>query len=145
MDYGKLIKQARKDAGLTQPELAAACGWFRDDGEPSQSRLSHYETNKRPLTLEDAETIAAALGKTLLQLLSESGPPSVPGVQPPQRLRPEIHTLVKAVSPLKDQQILDVIGYAMRMRVQKHEGATEDPNRKKLSPAGPNAQGMELA
>lgn len=56
MKIGERIKQARGEAGLSQPQLAQLCGW------DSQSRISQYETGKNEPALDDIERIAEALG-----------------------------------------------------------------------------------
>ena len=67
---GQRIKEARKDAGLNQTELASLCGWEteNDEGElePSQSRVSNYEQGRREASLEDMIKLGAALGKPLV-------------------------------------------------------------------------------
>ncbi len=49
------IKRLRKAAGLSQAQLADACGW------KSQSRVGNYEAGTREPTLADIATIASAL------------------------------------------------------------------------------------
>ena len=55
---GARIREAREAAGLTQKELGEKCDW----GEEAQSRVSHYERNKREPTLAELERMAKALG-----------------------------------------------------------------------------------
>ncbi|WP_051227706.1 helix-turn-helix domain-containing protein [Oceanospirillum beijerinckii] len=62
MDIGKFIKQARKEAGLTQEELGIACGW---DGGTPQVRIGYYENNKRKISAEDLAKIAKTLKKPI--------------------------------------------------------------------------------
>jgi phage repressor protein C with HTH and peptisase S24 domain/DNA-binding XRE family transcriptional regulator len=50
------IKRLRKAAGLSQAELAEACGW------KSQSRVGNYEAGTREPTLADLAAIASAVG-----------------------------------------------------------------------------------
>lgn len=50
------IKRFRKAAGLSQADLADACGW------KSQSRVGNYEVGTREPTLADISAIAEALG-----------------------------------------------------------------------------------
>lgn len=52
MELGERIKAARKAAGLTQAQLAAACGW-----DPP-SRLANYEQGTREPSLADLQLIA---------------------------------------------------------------------------------------
>jgi len=62
MNIGKFIKQARKEAGLTQEELGIACGW---DGGTPQVRIGYYENNKRKISAEDLCSIARTLKKPI--------------------------------------------------------------------------------
>ncbi|MGJ8524133.1 hypothetical protein R84981_002851 [Carnimonas sp. R-84981] len=55
---GGRIKKARLDAGMTQPELAKACGWA------SQGRVSNYERDLREPKSSDVEVLAKALRVT---------------------------------------------------------------------------------
>ncbi|WP_090622367.1 helix-turn-helix domain-containing protein [Azotobacter beijerinckii] len=59
---GARIAHYRKAAGLSQAELATACGW------KSQSRIGNYEKDTREPTLADLEKIATALGMSVSQL-----------------------------------------------------------------------------
>lgn len=63
---GKRITAARERLKMTQPELAAACKWFRDDGNPAQTRVSNYERGVREPGVEEVMLIAKATGKKLL-------------------------------------------------------------------------------
>lgn len=51
---GQKIREARKAAGLNQPELAAKIGW-------GQSRISNYERGEREPSFGDLKEIAQAL------------------------------------------------------------------------------------
>jgi len=62
---GQLIKQARQNAGLNQPELADKCGW-------GQSRISNYERGQREPGIEDLRIIAKALNVSLSDLIDTS-------------------------------------------------------------------------
>lgn len=55
LSFKERLKWAREAAKMTQPDLAAACGW------ESQSRISHYEIGRRQPDPEDIKLIAAAL------------------------------------------------------------------------------------
>lgn len=57
------IKRFRKAAGLSQADLADACGW------KSQSRVGNYEVGTREPTLADITAIAEALGIQESELL----------------------------------------------------------------------------
>ena len=65
MKLGKRIAAARKDVGLTQPELASACGWLQD-GAPAQTRVSNYERGAREPGVEEVQEIARVTGRKLL-------------------------------------------------------------------------------
>jgi transcriptional regulator with XRE-family HTH domain len=52
---GQRIKRLRKSAGMSQAQLAEACGW------KSQSRVGNYEVGSREPTLADIAAIAKAL------------------------------------------------------------------------------------
>jgi transcriptional regulator with XRE-family HTH domain len=58
MSLGTRLQAARLAAGLTQRELAKACGW---DSE-SQSRISQYENDRREPTVADIAKIAKITG-----------------------------------------------------------------------------------
>lgn len=52
---GERIAQARKAKGMTQPQLAKACGW------DSQGRVSNYERDKREPKSSDVRILASVL------------------------------------------------------------------------------------
>lgn len=60
---GSRIAHYRKKVGLSQKELATACGWG------SQSRVGNYEKDTREPSLEDIAVIAKALGITSEDLI----------------------------------------------------------------------------
>ena len=66
MPVGARIKQARKKAGLTQAQLADACGW-----EEGQSRISNYENGYREPGRDEVNTIASVLGISISDLWPE--------------------------------------------------------------------------
>jgi transcriptional regulator with XRE-family HTH domain len=57
------IKRLRKATGMSQAQLADACGW------KSQSRVGNYEAGTREPTLADIASIASALGVDQSELL----------------------------------------------------------------------------
>jgi transcriptional regulator with XRE-family HTH domain len=65
---GERIRNAREDRGLSQTQLAEECGW---DGKAGQTRISHYEHNKREPTLSDLSLIASKLGVNVQALVFE--------------------------------------------------------------------------
>ena len=60
------IKRLRKATGMSQAQLADACGW------KSQSRVGNYEAGTREPTLADIAAMAAALGVDQSELLLSS-------------------------------------------------------------------------
>ncbi|WP_150783054.1 XRE family transcriptional regulator [Pseudomonas fluorescens] len=64
---GSRIKRLRKQNGLTQQGLAAACGWS------SQSRIGNYESDLREPNLTDLMVLAPALGVSVADLISGTG------------------------------------------------------------------------
>lgn len=62
------IKRLRKEAGLSQAQLADACGW------KSQSRVGNYEAGTREPNLADISAIAKALRIDDAQLLLSTPP-----------------------------------------------------------------------
>ncbi|MFS2091731.1 XRE family transcriptional regulator [Pseudomonas sp. Pseusp11] len=68
---GQRIKRLRKAAGISQAQLAEACGW------KSQSRVGNYEAGTREPTLADIAAMAKAIGVDESEiLLRTSGTPS---------------------------------------------------------------------
>lgn len=57
-----LLRQVRLEAGLTQSQLAAALS-------QSQSYVSKYESGEQRLDITELETICAAVGIDLVQLV----------------------------------------------------------------------------
>jgi len=91
MKFSERLKSARKEAGLSQGTLAEKAGI-------SMRTLQNYEMGKRyPASLEIASRLAAALGMTSEQLLSE-GEKSI--VAAPADAKAQLRELVQAVSGL---------------------------------------------
>lgn len=63
MTFALNLKRFRKAAGLTQEQLAHACGWS------GQSRIANYEAGKREPTFDDANALAHALSVSREDLL----------------------------------------------------------------------------
>lgn len=74
MAVGDQIRFYRKQRGWTQSELASRCGYFNEEGEPAQSRISNYE-NKIRTNYDEIElrNIAKALGIEVGDLFSDTG------------------------------------------------------------------------
>ncbi|MFJ2526236.1 XRE family transcriptional regulator [Pseudomonas capeferrum] len=70
------IKRLRKATGMSQAQLADACGW------KSQSRVGNYEAGTREPTLADIASIASALGVDQSELLLNSPPLEPSSTQP---------------------------------------------------------------
>ncbi len=62
--FGKAVRQRRKQAGITQAELAASAGL-------SRTYLSEVECGRESISLERAERIAEALHLKLADLLKK--------------------------------------------------------------------------
>lgn len=65
-DYGKAIKRAREDAGLTQDELAEKMG-------KSKKTIWRLEANQRPITTSILELVASATGRGVDELMGREG------------------------------------------------------------------------
>ncbi|WP_122386801.1 XRE family transcriptional regulator [Pseudomonas syringae group genomosp. 7] len=70
---GQRIKRLRKAAGMSQAQLADACGW------KSQSRVGNYEAGTREPTFADMETMAKALRVDKSELLLDASYTLAPG------------------------------------------------------------------
>lgn len=68
-ELAERIKRARKNAGLSQAQLAEACGW-------SQSRVGNYEAGSREPSFADIDSMAKALRVSQAELLLGLGPES---------------------------------------------------------------------
>lgn len=76
MNFGKRIKEARKEAGLTQEQLGLKCGW--SSGNP-QSRIGNYEKDVRAPSAADLALIADAVDKNILYFYGQdSRTPTAP-------------------------------------------------------------------
>lgn len=69
---GQRIKRLRKSKGLSQQQLAEACGWS------SQSRIGNYESDLREPALSDLLLLAPALRVSLTELAGTDELPEVP-------------------------------------------------------------------
>lgn len=74
------LKRARKNLGITQPELATRSGL-------SQGFLSKLEAGKADISLEKIQTLATALGVSAKYLLDETEPPATESGDPLQQIR----------------------------------------------------------
>lgn len=91
MKFAERLKNARKEAGLSQSALAEKAGI-------SMRTLQNYEMGKRyPASLDIAVSLASALGMTAEDLLS-SGEKSI--VAAPADAKAQLRELVQAVSGL---------------------------------------------
>ncbi|WP_368607468.1 XRE family transcriptional regulator [Pseudomonas fulva] len=84
------IKRLRKATGMSQAQLADACGW------KSQSRVGNYEAGTREPTLADIAAMAAALGVGQSELLLSQ--PSVESATPAARSTADLVRLMLAKS-----------------------------------------------
>lgn len=62
MNFAQNLKRLRVDAGLTQEQLAHACGYS------GQSRIGNYESGSREPELQEIPIIAKALGVEIAEL-----------------------------------------------------------------------------
>ena len=58
-DLGDVLKKARKDAGMSQSQLARGAG-------VTIRSITHWETGTRKMSLESAERVFRALGELLV-------------------------------------------------------------------------------
>lgn len=65
-EYGELLKQLRKSAGLTQKELGMACGY---DEASADANVRLWETGKTLPTLRRIRSLANALNVNLDKLI----------------------------------------------------------------------------
>ena len=94
---GQLIKQARQNAGLTQPELAEKCGW-------GQSRISNYERGERDPGIDDLRLISKALGVDIYELITKQ---TISAVTPSQS-NAELHggfEIWDSKTPLQEDEV----------------------------------------
>ena len=87
MDFSSRLKIYRQRAGLTQEQLALACGW------QGQSRIANYEAARdkksaREPALSELPVIAKALSVSVAELL---GLPDVPQLSAEERRLLEIY------------------------------------------------------
>lgn len=96
MNIGKRIRETRRAKGLSQADLARACGWKQ------QSRVSNYERGTREPDHADLRKIAAALGTSPAWLAYEEGVGSTIGGTSP--VESEIERLVRSLPvPVTDR------------------------------------------
>lgn len=65
-ELGERLEKARKDAGLTQPQVCVAMGWGNNN-----SRLSNYEKGRREPSIEDLTRLLEIYGLTLKEFFGE--------------------------------------------------------------------------
>lgn len=58
---GTNIQRARKQANISQEELARRCGWAKKGEKIGQVRISNYERGTRTPSIDDLRTIAKSL------------------------------------------------------------------------------------
>lgn len=109
---GEKLYKARRARGLTQEHLGELVGL-------SKRMIAHYETGSKAMTVESLQKIAAILGVTVSQLLSEKASPDLEnGIKPAVRKRIEI---LKDL-PVADQQaIFRMIDNAAKKDDNKNE------------------------
>lgn len=83
MELRDAIKTARKLKGLSQEELAAACGWPK-----TNNRVSNYERGLREPDIDDLKVLAKALGYQHHSQLVAGAMPSTEGSQKGNNFEP---------------------------------------------------------
>lgn len=68
-NLGQRLALARAKSGLTQDQVAEACGWGKRKG----ARISNYETGERSPDHDDADRIGKATDTSILYLLFGRG------------------------------------------------------------------------
>lgn len=68
MHPGNRLRQLRKDAGLTQQQLAERTGF-------NQDRISNYENGRRPMRLIEMRVLAREIGCSVADLLDDQDNP----------------------------------------------------------------------
>ena len=101
MTLGRKIAKARKSAGLTQPDLAKACGWLLDDGSPAQARVSNYETGTRVPGMDELHQIAEATGAEIGFFYAKGDPAA--GAQERANLVREARAHFRAGVPIEEK------------------------------------------
>lgn len=135
MTIGDRIRRARKalrgsgGRKVSQAELGAQCGW-----EDPQSRISHYETNKRVPSIADFGALAAALGVSRAWLMTGEGEPLVHSEGSPEnleaianekdRLRVQFESVITALltvpEPQRETLVSNVVENAVRQASAYH-------------------------
>lgn len=68
MHPGNRLRQLRKEAGLTQQQLAERSGF-------NQDRISNYENGRRPMRLAEMRVLAREIGCTVADILDDQDNP----------------------------------------------------------------------
>jgi phage repressor protein C with HTH and peptisase S24 domain len=121
MTLGQRIAHFRNKAGLTQEQLAAACGW------ESKSRIGNYERDTREPSLEDLRAIASALGITLFDLVSDDVPTTGPSAVSDHALIPQ-YTAKGSAGNGHSNEHVEVRGGLMFKRDWLRRMGLKDPN-----------------
>jgi transcriptional regulator with XRE-family HTH domain len=104
MEVGKLIAKARKQAGLSQPELSEKCGWGY-----KQARISHYETGRNMPGIDDLETMCKVFKISLADLFSLEGKPAEASKSPTTSKRRGLAEKIAALPPGRQKLIVQLI------------------------------------
>ena len=86
--FGRRLKAAREDLGLSQERLAEAIGVVR-------RTLAHYEAGTKSPEFSKLPAIAAATGKPLAWFFQDEAPTPAPAAQPPPP--PDAHALLAQI------------------------------------------------
>ena len=70
-EYGEMLKEQRKRAGLTQQQVGEACGY---EGISAQRTVGYWESGRSYPPLDKLRVLAKALGVTLESLIPYQKP-----------------------------------------------------------------------
>lgn len=105
MEIGKLIKKARKEAKLTQTELAQKMGL-------SRMMISRYEVGLNNIPLDQLEKIAKFVNKPITYFLEES----LTVKTTPKEL---LEMLSNTIPPTKEQNISEIVNEYTQESIKK--------------------------
>lgn len=104
---GSRIASARKDADLTQVELADAL-------DIAQPQLASYEIGRRRVPVSLLPRLARALAVTIEELIGEQSPQPTPGRRgPPSRIQTQLER-IQALPRARQRFLADMIDMALQ-------------------------------
>jgi transcriptional regulator with XRE-family HTH domain len=112
---GGRIAAARKDAELTQVELAESLGI-------AQQQLASYEVGRRRVPVSLLPALARALSVTIEELIGETPRPPIPGRRgPPSRVQLQLER-IQALPRARQRFLADLIETALQQAAQPGNG-----------------------